>query len=106
MIRRLIVLFVAATLLVVAAPHGLSSAQGVPDPAGYALDLSDFPPGSQIIDSAVAANVDVDIRYFQVGPAPPPGRLTGYYMQARAYDSTGRLHLNTSYLVSIYATTT
>lgn len=105
MARRLITVLLALTVILIAAPYRFSSAQSAPDPTAFALPQSAFPPGSQIVDSAVAANTDVDVRYFQLGPAPPAGRLTGYYMQARAYDSSGRLRLVTSYLVSIYATT-
>lgn len=105
MTRRLIVVLIGLVLALAVVPRGSSSAQTAPvDPSAYALATSDFPPGSQVTSSHVASNADVDLRYLQIGPAPPPGRITGYYMQVHENDAAGHLRLVTSYLVSIYGT--
>lgn len=102
MLRRAVlgVLIVLAGLA--ALPGGRLSAQSTP--ASFALTAADFPSGSQIVESEVASNEDITLRHLQIGPAPPPGRVSGYYMQARILDATGRIHLVISYLVSLYDT--
>lgn len=103
-VRRWLVAGIMLLMPLAAVPWGLSSAQSAPDPAVFALSPQDLPPGSQVVDSRVATNFDVSANYLQIGPAFPDGRLTGYYLQARAYDPGGHVRLVTSYLVSIFQT--
>lgn len=90
--------------IAVLSPQGRSAAQSGVNPSVFALTASDFPPGSQIVDSGVASNADVALRHMQIGPGAPAGRITGYYMQARSFSGAGNLQLVTSYLISLYPT--
>ena len=100
--RLMAVMLVLAVALL--SSHDRSSAQTTRDPASFALSAADFPPGSQIVESEVASNEEVAFRHLQIGPPLPAGRTTGYYMQARSYDSAGKIRLVVSYLVSLYTT--
>jgi hypothetical protein len=77
-------------------------AQSAQDPAFFALNQSELPSGFQITDSRVATNGTVIEQNLQPGKPLPDGRVSGYFLQARAVTATGGTASILSYLVSIF----
>ena len=100
--RRLLLIAVLALVAFGVQPHRQTDAQTAQDPSFFALNQSELPDGFQITDSRVAANGAVIEQHLQPGKPLPDGRITGYFLQARAATSTGGASSILSYLASIF----